>query len=53
LQVVNEKELTDRVFFYRKRHIAFIARPPAGRRGLFKKASNMNYSLTIIKKVGD
>lgn len=47
LQLISDKDVADRVAFYKKNDIAFIARPPQNRKGLFKKASNMNYSLDV------
>jgi hypothetical protein len=47
LQLIDEKEASKRVQFYKAHNITFIARPPGNRKGLFKKASNMNYSLDV------
>lgn len=43
----NEKKAAERIIFYRKHNITFIARPAAGRAGLFKKASNLNFTLKL------
>lgn len=48
-----EKKAAERIFFYRTNHIAFVARPEAGRAGLFKKASNLNYTLRLGKAIED
>ncbi|MCL2144064.1 MAG: hypothetical protein FWH43_01000 [Endomicrobia bacterium] len=54
----DESQIYDRVSFYREHDIGFIARPKHKtktswgefeRRGLFKKASNLNHSLMISK----
>lgn len=37
----------ERIRFYRKNGIAFVARPQNDRAGLFKKSSNLNYSLKL------
>jgi hypothetical protein len=41
LQVVDEAEFKARVSFYRANQVAFVARPPGGRAGLFKKARRL------------
>ncbi|CAM9329387.1 unnamed protein product [Chrysoparadoxa australica] len=54
LQLISEQDRQDRIDTYNKLNIAYVARPPNDikiRRGRFKKASNMNYSLNISKKV--
>ncbi|MBO4697559.1 MAG: protein kinase [Lachnospiraceae bacterium] len=40
-----ERKAAERIRFYRENNVGFIARPQKGRKGLFKKASNLNYSL--------
>ena len=40
-----EKKAAERIRFYREHGVAFVARPAKGRAGLFKKASNLNYTL--------
>ncbi|MDR2191830.1 MAG: hypothetical protein LBO62_02975 [Endomicrobium sp.] len=54
----NEAQTRDRISFYKRHNIGFIARPSHKmktswgvfeRRGLFKKASNLNHSLMINK----
>lgn len=42
-----EQQAAERILFYRMHGIAFVARPAAGRAGLFKKASNLNYTLRL------
>ena len=39
--------ILDRIIFYRENDVAFVARPKENREGLFKKASNLNYTLTL------
>jgi hypothetical protein len=39
-----EGPAAERLAFYRRERISFVARPMAGRRGKFKKASNLNYT---------
>lgn len=43
----SEKKALARVEFYRKNGIGFVVRPGEGRTGLFKKASNLNYTLKL------
>ncbi|HHU52993.1 MAG TPA: protein kinase [Clostridiaceae bacterium] len=40
-----ELQAAERIQFYRKNRISFVVRPQEGRRGLFKKSSNLNYTL--------
>jgi cellulose synthase/poly-beta-1,6-N-acetylglucosamine synthase-like glycosyltransferase len=42
-----ERQAAERIRFYRANGIGFVARPWEGRRGLFKKAGNMNYTLRL------
>jgi hypothetical protein len=49
--VISQEEQWARTAFYEKHGIAFVARPPLGRRGVFKKASNLNYQLAITDRV--
>jgi hypothetical protein len=51
LQVISQEDQWARTAFYEKHGIAFVARPPLGRRGVFKKASNLNYQLAISDRV--
>lgn len=54
LQLINEQERDERLRFYHEHKIAYIARPPPNllaRRGLFKKASNMNFCLNFALEV--
>ncbi|MDR2567099.1 MAG: glycosyltransferase [Bifidobacteriaceae bacterium] len=39
----------ERLDFYRRHGIAFVARPLAGRRGKFKKAGNLNYTYGLAR----
>ncbi len=43
----SEKKATERLRFYRTNHIGFVVRPAKGRAGLFKKGSNLNYTLRL------
>ena len=47
-----ERMAAERIRFYREQGIAFVARPAKGRAGLFKKASNLNYSLRLSAATG-
>jgi hypothetical protein len=51
LQVISPDEAAARSNFYTKHGIAYVARPPANRRGTFKKASNLNYQLAISQLI--
>eukprot|EP00877_Chromochloris_zofingiensis_P011428 jgi/Chrzof1/6539/Cz19g00110.t1 len=51
LQVISPDEAVARLNFYKKNNIAFVARSADNRRGVFKKASNLNYQLNISDKV--
>ena len=42
---LKERKAAERIRFYRSKGVAFVARPAKGRAGLFKKASNLNYTL--------
>jgi cellulose synthase/poly-beta-1,6-N-acetylglucosamine synthase-like glycosyltransferase len=44
---VAEYQVAERLWFYRKHGIGFVARPVAGRVGRFKKASNLNYTMRV------
>lgn len=44
-----EKKALERIRFYRQREVGFVIRPAERRRGLFKKASNLNYTLKLGK----
>lgn len=46
---LQERKAAERILFYREHRISFVARPQAGRAGLFKKASNLNYTLRLGK----
>ena len=46
-----ESMAAQRILFYRKLGISFVARPAGGRVGLFKKASNLNYTLRLGKEI--
>lgn len=51
LQVISTEEAIARANFYAEHNIAFVARPPVIRRGVFKKASNLNYQLAVSDRV--
>ncbi|CAM9302511.1 unnamed protein product, partial [Phaeothamnion confervicola] len=54
LQLLSDKERSDRVRAYNAHGIGYVARPghdKLARKGLFKKASNMNYALDVTFKV--
>jgi hypothetical protein len=53
LQAINdEEEINKRIDYYNSSNdIFYIARKKEGRRGKFKKASNINFSLNMIRKV--
>lgn len=58
LQLIDEEQALARKEFYRRNGLAWVARPPHGhlgfnRAGRFKKASNMNYALTLSMRVED
>ena len=44
-----ERMAAERIRFYRENGIAFVARPARNRAGLFKKASNLNYTLRLCR----
>ncbi|KAK9919061.1 hypothetical protein WJX75_009087 [Coccomyxa subellipsoidea] len=58
LQLLGEAARMRRIQFYRQHNIGYLARPPHDkrpggfqRRGRFKKASNMNFCLSVAKRV--
>jgi hypothetical protein len=51
VQLIDKAQVAERLEFYAKNHISFVARPPGNRKGLFKKASNMNYSLHLSQEI--
>ena len=58
LQLVDEKQRSERIAFYADHNIGWVARPPHDsspdgfrRAGRFKKASNMNYGLALSLKL--
>ncbi|CAN0058920.1 unnamed protein product, partial [Hapterophycus canaliculatus] len=54
LQLISEKERNARVFAYKRHGVSYVARPPPSirpRKGLFKKASNLNYALNVAIRV--
>lgn len=58
LQLISREEALERIEFYEENGFGYVARPPHGqngfmRKGRFKKASNMNYCLSISLKVED
>lgn len=42
-----ERMAAERIRFYREHGVSFVARPAQDRAGLFKKASNLNYTLRL------
>lgn len=50
-QVVSPEDAAARSRFYESNGIPFVGRPKLGRRGVFKKASNLNYQLAISDRV--
>lgn len=46
-----EKKVAERIVFYRENNIGFVVRPAGGRAGLFKKSSNLNYTLRLGKEL--
>lgn len=51
--MISQEEQWARSAFYERHDIAFVARPPLGRRGVFKKASNLNYHLAVSDRVAE
>lgn len=49
LQVIDKKEAEKRINYYTRHNIGYVARPQEGRKGKFKKASNMNFCLHFSK----
>jgi hypothetical protein len=49
--MVDELEFKARTRFYKQNGISVVARPPYGRAGMFKKASNLNYTYMISERV--
>lgn len=47
LQCISEDDREKRVSFYRQQGYTYVARPPHNRPGIFKKASNLNYTYNI------
>ncbi len=41
----DERKAASRILFYREHGVGFVARPAKGRAGLFKKASNLNFTM--------
>ncbi|MBO4359775.1 MAG: glycosyltransferase family 2 protein [Eubacteriaceae bacterium] len=48
----DERMAAERIRFYREHGVAFVARPAADRAGLFKKASNLNYTMRLYEATG-
>jgi len=46
-----ELQAIERIEFFKKNKIAFVARSVDGRAGRFKKGSNLNYSLKLANKI--
>jgi hypothetical protein len=54
LQLISEEERQERITFYNEHNLAYVSRPSPKlleRRGLFKKASNMNFCLNFALEV--
>ena len=47
----NEIKAAERIRYYRENGIGFVARPAKNRAGLFKKASNLNFTLRLGKRL--
>ena len=47
-----ERMAAECIRFYREQGIAFVARPAKNRAGLFKKASNLNYTMRLSEAAG-
>ena len=45
--------VVERVYFYRKVGVGFVVRPAENRPGIFKKSSNLNYTLRMGKEVDE
>jgi cellulose synthase/poly-beta-1,6-N-acetylglucosamine synthase-like glycosyltransferase len=44
-------QAAERIAFYRANGIAFVARPVSGRKGKFKKGSNLNYTYDLARRM--
>jgi hypothetical protein len=54
LQLISEEDRQERIQYYKEYDIAYVSRPPPSllaRRGMFKKASNMNFCLNFSLEV--
>lgn len=54
LQLISDKDRRERLAYYEHHSISYVARPGNDqrvRRGLFKKASNMNYAMNVSRDV--
>ena len=47
LQLISPEERYEREQFYKKHKIGYVARPGTGRKGSFKKASNLNFGMNL------
>ena len=47
LQLISPEERHEREQFYKKYKIGYVARPGTGRKGSFKKASNLNFGMNL------
>lgn len=50
-QAIPTDDAIERANFYAAHNISFVARPPIKRRGVFKKASNLNYQLAVSERI--
>ena len=48
---LSETKAAERILFYRENKISFVARPAKGRKGLFKKSSNLNFTLRLATRI--
>lgn len=51
MTLLSEAEQIERTTFYQKHKISWVARPAKNRAGRFKKASNMNFGLRLLKNL--
>ena len=49
LQLISSIDKQERIRFYENNNIGYISRPPQNRKGKFKKASNLNFSMAISR----
>ena len=49
--LLEPEQQVERMMYYNAHNISWVARPPEGRAGRFKKASNMNYCLSVAQRL--